>query len=136
MKIPSRFPGAEETIRKRLRGRTLSLRLSLCGFCSYQSAFVYIPCPSCQLGGLMFIYFPQVITWQKIEEDSLLLAFEFQKSRPKYKKKDVEECMMIEDLADVAYLGKISWTQGSRESQVKEVEMLVHLYFSGTLHLT
>lgn len=84
----------------------------------------------------MFIYFPQVITWQKIEEDSLLLAFEFQKSRPKYKKKDVEECMMIEDLADVAYLGKISWTQGSRESQVKEVEMLVHLYFSGTLHLT
>lgn len=39
---------------------------------------------------------------QQKTEESLILAFEFQKFRPKYKKKDVEDYVMIEEIADTA----------------------------------
>lgn len=136
MKIPSRFPGAEETLRKRLRGRTLSLRLSLCWLLLLPVCISLHPLSFLSAWGFDVYLLSSSDDMAENRRGQSAPGFEFQKSRPKYKKKDVEECMMIEDLADVAYLGKISWAQGSRESQVKKAEMLVHLYFSGTLHLT
>lgn len=55
------------------------------------------------LSALVFdVYFLQVMAQQKTEVETLILALEFKKLRPKYKKKDVKDCVLIEELAGSA----------------------------------
>lgn len=73
------------------------MRLSLNLFSSVHISWHVLPFLS---ASVFDVYFLQVMTQQKAEGETLILAFEFQNLRPNSKKKDVKDCVMIEELGD------------------------------------
>lgn len=69
----------------------------------FQAAFLCAPCPSHQLGYLMLTFFNSDDMAESRREESLILVFNFKSLGTSIRKKDLKECMMIEELADSAY---------------------------------